>query len=402
MEPAPLSFDALIAPLGRERFLADTWTKSFLHQKGSKGRFAHLLTWEKLNEVLEWQSPPPFLKLFREGNRIDPGSYIDHRDDKPPEGWELNAGRVIASLAGGSALVIDAIQKNVPRIKQVSEAFEDVFHASNQVNLYAGWGSQNTFHLHWDPQEVFILQLSGRKHWKIYPPTRPYPLKDDAEKNLPPSGPPVFDGVIEDGDFLYVPRGWWHDVRPLGEPSLHLNVGIETATGMDFLRWWLPRLLRHAELRQDMPLNLSPAEGEAYFARLLDLIAKDGKGQNLPGEFLREWDAFRPVRPRLRLPHAVAEQKTPLDMATRVRLAQRDALFIEYKPGDRMAKFQAIGGQYDASPGVVPALQRLSGHRSLTVQELCQGISDPQVLKDVIAALEVLASVGVIFKEAGA
>ena len=151
-----------------------------------------------------------------------------------------------------------------------------------------------------------------------------------------------------------------------------------------------------------MPLNLSPAEGEAYFARLLDLIAKDGKGQNLPGEFLREWDAFRPVRPRLRLPHAVAEQKTPLDMATRVRLAQRDALFIEYKPGDRMAKFQAIGGQYDASPGVVPALQRLSGHRSLTIQELCQGISDPQVLKDVIAALEVLASVGVIFKEAGA
>ena len=399
MEPQSISFDGVIAPLTRDRFLSEYWTKSWLRLPGQKGRFSHLLTWEKLNEVLQWQSPPPFLKLFREGSRIDPQAYIDHIDDKPPEGREINAGRLIASLSQGSALVIDGIQKNVPAIKDISEQFEEVFRASNQVNLYAGWGTQNTFHLHWDPQEVFILQLSGRKHWKIYPPTRPWPLKDDFEKNPPPSGPPAWEGVVEDGDMLYVPRGWWHDVRPLGEPSLHLNVGIETATGMDFLRWWLPRLLRHADVRQDLPLTLGPEAGEAWFSRLVELMAKDGKGGNLPGTFLREWDAFRPVRPRLRLPHAVAEQQAKLDMTTRVRLAQRDALFIEYKPGDRTAKFHAVGGQYDASPQVVPALARLSGHKSLTVQELCQGIQDPRVIQDVIAALEVLAGVGVIFKE---
>jgi hypothetical protein len=199
---------------------------------------------------------------------------------------------------------------------------------------------------------------------------------------------------------LYMPRGWWHVVHPLNEPSLHLNVGIQTATGADFLGWWLPRLLRHPALRQDLPLGGS--QGREYFARLLEVMAKDGQGESLPDEFLREWNAYGRPRTRMRLPLAPAEQGAPLDMATRVRLAQRSRLFIEFKPGERMAKFHAVGGQYDVAPHIIPALERLSGHDSLTVRELCQGIDNPQVIKDVFSALEILAGAGVIFKEAPA
>ena len=396
MDRAPITFDEVIAPLTRERFLSEFWTKTFLHLRGQKGRFTSLLTWEKLNEVLEWQNPPPLIKLLRGGELIDQQFYIDHMD-KRPEARQINAGRLIASISQGAALVIDGIQNIVPPVKDLSGQFEDVFEATNQVNLYAGWGTQNTFHLHWDPQEVFILQLSGRKHWKIYAPTRPYPLKDESEKTPEPTGQPVWEGVVEDGDMLYVPRGWWHVVHPLNEPSLHLNVGIQTANGADFLGWWLPRLLRHPELRQDLPLGGS--HGRDYFARLLDVMARDGEGQSLPDEFLREWSAFRRARTRVRLPHAPAEQAVPLEMATRVRLAQRTRLFIEFKPGDRTAKFHAVGGQYDVAPHIVPALERLSGHESLTVRELCHGIDNQQVIKDVFNALEILAGAGVILKE---
>jgi ribosomal protein L16 Arg81 hydroxylase len=394
MALASLTFDEVIAPLTRERFLSEYWTKRFLHLKGEKGRFAALLNWEKLNEVLEWQNPPPLIKLFREGNPVDPQYYIDHMD-KPPEYRQLNAGRLVASLAQGASLVIDGIQKNVPAIRHLSGQFEEIFRASNLVNLYAGWGAKNTFHLHWDPQEVFILQLSGRKHWKIHAPTRPFPLKDEPEKTPEPSGPPVWEGVVDDGDLLYLPRGWWHLVHPLDEPSLHLNVGIETATGADFLRWWLPRLLQHEEVRRDLPLG---GVNEDYFANLLAVMAKDGVGHNLPGEFLREWNAFRRVPPRLKLPLAAEAQKTPLALETPVRLAQRTGLFIEFRPSDRTAKFHAVGGQYDVAPQIIPALEKLSGQESRTVAELCAGLAPP-LIKDVIAALEVLASVGVILKE---
>ena len=391
-----VTFDDVIAPVTRERFLSEIWTKSFLHLRGQRGRFTALLTWEKLNEVLEWQNPPPLIKLLRGGELIDQQVYIDHMD-KRPEAREINAGRLIASISQGAALVIDGIQKNVAPVKDLSEQFEEIFQALNQVNLYAGWGTQNTFHLHWDPQEVFILQLSGRKHWKIYAPTRPYPLESEAEKTPEPSGPPVWEGVVEDGDMLYLPRGWWHVVHPLNEPSLHLNVGIQTATGADFLGWWLPRLLQHPELRKDLPIG--GGAGREYFAQLLQLMARDGQGPSLPDEFLREWNAFRRARARIRLPVAPAEQALPLSMTTRVRLAQRVGLFIEFQPGDRVAKFHAVGGQYDVAPHVVPALERLSGKESRSVEELCGGISDPRVINDVFAALEVMASVGVILKE---
>ena len=394
----PTRFDDIIAPLTRERFLSEYWTRKFLHLRGEKGRFTPLLTWEKLNEVLEWQNPPPLIKLLRGGERIDPQFYIDHMD-KLPEARQLNVGRLVSAISQGAAMVIDGIQNMVPPVKDVSEVFEDVFQAPNQVNLYCGWGTQNTFHLHWDPQEVFILQLSGRKRWKIYAPTRPYPLKDDLDSAPGPSGPPLWEGVVEEGDMLYVPRGWWHIVHPMDEPSLHLNIGIQTATGADFLGWWLPRLLRHPELRQDLPLCATPKQAQDYFARLLEVMARDGEGGGLPGEFLREWNAYRHARQKIRLPAAPAEQGTPLTMATRVRLSQRNRLFIEFKPGDRTARFQAIGGEYNIAPNIIPALERLSGHDSLTVSELCQGITDPQVAKDVLSALEIMAGAGVILKE---
>ena len=66
MDHSPIMFDDVIAPLTRERFLSEFWTKKFLHLRGQKGRFTSLLTWEKLNEVLEWQSPPPLIKLLQE------------------------------------------------------------------------------------------------------------------------------------------------------------------------------------------------------------------------------------------------------------------------------------------------------------------------------------------------
>ena len=39
-----ITFDDIIAPLSRERFLSEYWNKSFLHLTGPKGRFTSLLT----------------------------------------------------------------------------------------------------------------------------------------------------------------------------------------------------------------------------------------------------------------------------------------------------------------------------------------------------------------------
>ncbi|MGN5478874.1 JmjC domain-containing protein [Cupriavidus basilensis] len=41
------------------------------------------------------------------------------------------------------------------------------------------------------------------------------------------------------GDILFVPKGTWHDVVAIGEPSLHLTISIVYATVSDYARWLL-------------------------------------------------------------------------------------------------------------------------------------------------------------------
>jgi hypothetical protein len=175
-----------------------------------------------------------------------------------------------------------------------------------------------------------------------------------------------------------------------------LNFALEPPDSADFLRWWLPRLLRHTELRQYLPLDGDTRVRQDYFASLLQVMTGDGRGHDRPEEFLREWSAYMRAPPHVRLPFGPIEQKTAIGMATRIRLAQRDGLFIEYEPGDRTARFRAAGRQYDVLPQFVPALRRLSGHDSIPVGELCQGARQPMAF---IAVLETLAGDGVILKE---
>ena len=131
-------------------------------------------------------------------------------------------------------------------------------HTDTFTNLYAGWHSQKAFDMHWDPQEAIVLQLSGKKRWKVYRPTRLHPLKNDVELPHQPAGEPVWEGLMADGDLLYIPRGWWHVAFPLNEPSLHLTVSLTPPTGMDYLGWAVSKLRRHAQARASLP----PAAGE--------------------------------------------------------------------------------------------------------------------------------------------
>ena len=394
MHEGTIAPDDVFAPLTRECFLADTWTKSFLHLTGPKGRFTPLLPWEELNQILEWHAPSAAtLKLFRGGQHLDPQLYIDGQGG----GVRLNTGRLLAALSQGASLVMDEVQEIAPRVRALAESLTCTFRAPVIVNLYAGWGRDNAFPLHWDAQEVFILQLSGRKHWKVYAPTRPNPLKEDAVQPPPPSGSPLWEGILEDGDMLYMPRGYWHLVTPLGEPSLHLNFGVEPPSGVDFLRWWMLRLVGEADVRAVLPLSAGAVRPD-YMAGLLNLITRDCR-RGLSDLFLSEWNAYRRARRGLGLPHAPLAQKTKLGLATRVRLAERDALFIECEAG--AARFQAAGKCFSTASQLAPALGRLSGHQSLSVGELCSGMADKAVIDALVATLEGLAADGVIVKESG-
>ncbi len=213
---------------------------------------------------------------MRDGKAVPPESYTTYRSSRRLPFVRISRLRspdLTRHLREGATLIIDSVEELHEPLTTLSESLEESFRARIQVNMYAGWRTSHGFDVHWDDHDVLILQVSGRKHWKVYPMTRVHPLSRDVEPAGKAPTTPLWEGMLEDGDLLYIPRGWWHVAVPLDEPTLHLTVGIHNPTGVDFLSWFAGRLRASAAVRQDLPRFASAEERAAWTERVRERVA---------------------------------------------------------------------------------------------------------------------------------
>lgn len=384
-------FDQVVAPLGADAFLKNYWLKSFVHMPGPPGGFTDLITWDDLNAILEQHRlTPPRLKIYRDGQPVDPGQYMTSAMFGVPR---LDAGGLITSLAQGASLILDDVQEMAPRVRELMQLFQDALHTDAYANLYAGWHSQKAFQLHWDPQEAFVLQLSGRKRWRVYEPTRSHPLKNDIEPPAQPSGGPAWEGILADGDTLYIPRGWWHEAFPLNEPSLHLTISLTPPTALDYLGWVMSQLRRHPELRASLPERVARSE----IAKRIPQLVAEALNHATIDDFQREWDANIRPNPHIRLPGAPYEQLAPIEDNSRIRLASLHRL--PFAQHGAHFEFRAAGRLWSVPVALHPALALLHNAQAFTVSELRAALADASAREDLVKSLSVLARAGVVLVE---
>jgi len=386
-----MNFDQVIAPLSRESFLSGHRGKAFLRMKGVPGRFTDLLTWDDLNAILEQHRlGPPRLKLAQDGRPVDPAHYLS-----PGLGGmrRLDSGKLATCLAGGATLILDAVEELAPRVRDLSDSFRDALRSGCYVNLYAGWHSQNGFGLHWDSQDAMILQLSGKKRWQVFEPTRLHPLQDDVEPPPRPTAQPVWDGMLEDGDALYIPRGWWHMAYPVNEPSLHLTFTTVSPHGVDLLGWVTARLRHHAEVRQDLPAADDIAAQAARLTTLRALL-NDALSDESIRDFRREWEGDSFPRPNIQLPAAPYEQLAPLNENSMIRLSAAHRLSFTVS-GDNV-EFRANGVLYVVSAELVPALELLTDTQAFPLSELTVRVVGDNAVANLKQTLADMARAGMI------
>ncbi|HUQ95875.1 MAG TPA: cupin domain-containing protein [Bryobacteraceae bacterium] len=212
----------------------------------------------------------------------------------------LRSHELTQHLQKGATLILDAVDELHSPVAELAANIEKVLRARIQVNTYAGWRTSPGFDLHWDGHDVLILQISGRKHWKVYPATREFPVQGDPKKENPPDTP-LWEGMLEDGDVLYIPRGWWHVAVPLDEPTLHLTVGIHRATGLDFFSWYANRLRSNRDVRKDLPRLGTASEKEAHLQKLREAWEQSWHS-GLLDEYLISLDTQARSRPHFGLP----------------------------------------------------------------------------------------------------
>lgn len=142
------------------------------------------------------------------------------------------------------------------------------------ANMYLTPAGTQGFAPHYDDVEVFILQLEGKKRWRLYEPrssqeTLPrFSSKNFAQEEI---GKPIMDVILEAGDLLYLPRGTIHQANCIEDiHSLHITVSChQLNTYGDLLEKILPSALKLAmeedlEFRQGLPPNYLQHLGIAH------------------------------------------------------------------------------------------------------------------------------------------
>ena len=197
-------------------------------------------------------------------HRLQPGAHIPYGQLQvlnapastplPPVGApsDVLLSRLDNLLQGGATLVIDLMQDLWTPVRQFVAACERYLELPLNGNLYLTAAGHPGKWIHWDDTDVIFIQITGRKHWKIWKPfvrdvTLPYSsYAQHTPKNLSQkalwedSRPIVLNKTTQPGDVLYIPRGFLHQASvPDGADSIHLTInprGVVTHNWDAFLQ----------------------------------------------------------------------------------------------------------------------------------------------------------------------
>jgi ribosomal protein L16 Arg81 hydroxylase len=297
----------LLAPVPVDEFLSRYWLKEHLICRGSSERFSGLLSWTALNTILEhhWRETFRF-RLASQGRDLDPASYADLGGVTP----RIRARDVTDHLRRGATLSFDAIDELHQPLTQLAESFEAFFRGGTKINIYAAWRALHGLDLHRDNQEIFILQLDGRKRWLLYGFSVDGVDRNELRsRSVPPAGA-VLDQILQPGDLLYIPRGCYHVALPLNEPALHLTVGVKNPRGMDLLRWIVERLRAGGLADRDLPCFAGAAERLRYSEELRNALL-EGLDADLVHQYFSETGSNFKPRPSFGLPWSATLEGMP-------------------------------------------------------------------------------------------
>jgi ribosomal protein L16 Arg81 hydroxylase len=366
----PSWLSALLAPVSVDEFLSSYWLKQHLYCRGSSDRFSDLLSWTALNGILEhhWRETFRF-RLALQGRDVDPGSYADLGGFTP----RIRAKDVTDHLRRGATLSFDAIDELHAPLTHLAASFEAFFRGGTKINIYAAWRAVHGLDLHRDNQEIFILQLDGRKRWLLYGCS--VDGVDRARLSTSSEPPPgaLLDQVLQSGDLLYIPRGCYHLAVPMNEPALHLTVGIKNPRGMDLARWIAERLSASAIADRDLPYHAGGAERLGYSEELRNELLR-GLDTDLVQQYFSETGSNFKPRPSFSLPWSATTDALPEGTDFLVRLSSARVI-VNSEPNGGVVEV-VCGGRKCRFPHAMQCLlDQLADGAPLTMRRLVEALA---------------------------
>ena len=323
----------------------------------------------------------PFLRMARDGRTLDPSTFTLGGGVGATIGDQVSEDLVLRHFADGATIVLQALHRTWPPVADAAQELAADLGHPVQVNAYVTPPQNRGFDDHYDVHDVFVLQVTGEKHWQVRPPVVESPLRDqpwtenrDAVRRAA-QAPPTIDAVLAPGDCLYVPRGWLHSATALGGTSIHLTMGVHVWTRRqladDLVRAAGRVLDADPAVRASLDLGLDPLD---------PTVAADA----LPGIRAAVAAAL----------DAVTDEELAAALARRVRAAQRAEPIgalrqhaATHDPGTTWRPRRHLAPHWEAerADGVTTLVTRVarvdvpSAHRA-AVDEVLAGAADPALL----------------------
>lgn len=228
----PASLQELVAPFTEAEFLALLRERKLTLQRAtSPDRYKTLIDWHQLVNLLERGQHPRGLydvRLAKESSNVPRAKWTKWSNEVNRTTIDIT--KVKEYLAHGFSLIVVPIEAFVPPLAALCENLRA--HVSEQVKLgvIVTSGTGGAFRLHFDPEDLIILQIEGTKRWRVYGPPVPNPVVGMPPHQPPEEAEPILDEVLRPGDLLFLPAGNWHHCQNGLGRSLHIGIFIVPPT----------------------------------------------------------------------------------------------------------------------------------------------------------------------------
>jgi ribosomal protein L16 Arg81 hydroxylase len=242
-----MTFESLISPVGKQEFLSRYHMKQpMIVHRNDPNFYGDLYSVEEFDATI--MRDPEYVKLANNVSKKN----LSYKSASVP-GLEMT----IADLREGGTLVLDQMNKKDNKVGELARILGKEFSHNFQVNMYLTPPRGRGFGAHWDNHDVFILQVEGSKKWSIEKERRAIPKKvesmGDDGRELQGE---LHTFTLNQGDLIYIPRGFVHAAECGAEHSLHLTVGVSGVYWEDLLQGVVAAITtRDPEMREILPFH---------------------------------------------------------------------------------------------------------------------------------------------------
>jgi ribosomal protein L16 Arg81 hydroxylase len=369
----------VISPITEGEFFTHYWERRpLVVHREDRGYYQGLLSMQDVDHIIcATGLRYPALRLVKTGSQIPVSGYT--RD--MPWGGDVftkvvDAERVFAEYGQGATIVLQALHRSWPPLGLFCRDLEERFLYPVQTNIYLTPPAAQGFAAHYDTHDVFVLQMAGAKHWRIY--DSPVPLPD---KNVPYSAattpaPQLQQEVdLQAGDLIYMPRGFIHEALTSDSESLHVTVGVIAYTWGDLFAEALGTLRRQdPRFRRSVPLESAARDGRAALAADFAALVQAFAAATDPEQLIAQSaDRFATSRPPI-LEGRLADLNGLQQIDAHTPLRRRRGIIQRLEPQGETVMLRFEGKNITMPDYVAPALQFISAHDAFTADDLPPGL----------------------------